>query len=448
MSYPDKALDLAAKNGKTHPSSPVPEFSVCLSASLEPDEKLPQVDGGPAAWRFLFAIFVMEALQWGFAFNYGVFQNYYFEHEPFRGNPSLSVVGTVATGGFYLGAPIMTPLVKRWPRWQKPMVWIGWALMVLGLVGASFATTLPVLIATQGVIYTTGITIMYWPMLSMQNEWFVAKRGLAFGTTTAATGVSGLVMPFALAALLNKYGYATTLRAFAVTLVAVTGPFLPLIKGRLPASHAIATTKTDMSFMTNHLFYFFAAAVLLQGLGYFFPTLYLPSYAEALGYRPTIGALLLALFSLAQVFGQIGVGYMSDNKVSVWTLALVLPFVSGTAVITLWGLGHSLPPLIIFSLVYGLSAGSYIVLWARMGMQLGDDQTVALTTFGAFAFLKGVGNVVTGPVGAGLMLSGTRVQAYGLEKYKWVVVYCGTCMFASSTLMAVLFLKTQVAKRR
>ncbi len=65
MSYPDKALDLAANNGKTHLSPPVPEFSVCLPASLEPIEELPQVDGGPAAWRFLFAIFVMEALQWG-----------------------------------------------------------------------------------------------------------------------------------------------------------------------------------------------------------------------------------------------------------------------------------------------------------------------------------------------------------------------------------------------
>ena len=29
------------------------------------DHHLPQADGGPAAWRFLFAAFMVEAFQWG-----------------------------------------------------------------------------------------------------------------------------------------------------------------------------------------------------------------------------------------------------------------------------------------------------------------------------------------------------------------------------------------------
>ncbi|KAI4252173.1 MAG: hypothetical protein LQ352_004434 [Teloschistes flavicans] len=385
-------------------------------AADDEDPNLPPIDGGPGAWRFILGAFMMEAFQWGFALNYGVFQDYYFEHEPFRGNKSLAIVGTVATGGFYIGAPVVIPLIKLFPRCQRPMVWIGWALSVMSLIAASFATTLGVLITTQGVIYTVGITIIYWPIMNMLSEWFVKKRGLAFGIITAATGLSGLVMPFALAALLDRYGYPTTLRAIAVALAVFTGPVLPMVKGRIPPRHSGTNRKkADLSFLKTPVFYFFAASVLFQGLGHFFPTLYLPSYATVLGYSSSIGALLLALFSVAQIVGQVGIGHLSDGRISVKMLALVVPSVSGIAVFTLWGFGRSLASLIPFSLIYGVFAGGYLPLWARMGMTFGNDQDVALTIFGIFAFLKGVGNIITGPIGAALVAQGVNVEAYGLE---------------------------------
>ncbi|KAL9586847.1 MAG: hypothetical protein Q9203_003724 [Teloschistes exilis] len=413
------------------------------------DQNLPPIDGGPAAWRFIFGAFMMEAFQWGFALNYGVFQNYYFKHEPFLGNQSLSIVGTVATGGFFLGAPMVIPLIKFFPRCQRPLVCIGWALSVLSLIAASFASTLGVLIATQGVVYTVGITIIYWPVMSMMSEWFVKKRGLAFGIITAATGLSGIVMPFALAALLDRYGYATTLCAIGVTFAVFTGPILPTIKGRKPPGYSATNRKkADLSFLKNPVYYFFSASVLFQGLGHFFPTLYLPSYATLLGYSSSMGALLLALFSVAQIIGQVGVGYLSDGRVSVQVLAFVGPSVSCIAVFTLWGFGRSLACLIPFSLIYGVFAGGYLPLWARMGMTFGDDEDVALTTFGTFAFLKGVGNIITGPIGAALVAQVADTKAYGLERYRSIVIYCGFCMLACAMVMVVLFLKDKIAKKR
>lgn len=329
------------------------------------------------------------------------------------------------------------------------MVWIGWALSVLSLIAASFATTLGVLIATQGVIYTVGITILYWPVMSMMSEWFVKKRGLAFGIFTAATGLSGIIMPFALAALLDRYGYATTLRAMGVTLAVFTGPVLPMVKGRLPAGCAGANRKkADLSFLQKPVFYFFSASVLFQGLGHYFPTLYLPLYATLLGYSSLMGALLLALFSVAQIIGQVGIGHLSDGRVSVQMLAFIIPFVSCIAIFTLWGFGRSLACLIPFSLIYGVFAGGYLTLWARMGMTFGDDEDVALTTFGIFAFLKGIGNIITGPIGAALVAQDVVTKAYGLERYRSIVIYCGACMLACALVMVILFLKDRIAKRR
>jgi hypothetical protein len=57
---------------------------------------LPPMDSGMNAWLFLAACFVMEALVWGFAFTYGVFQAYYTEIPEFKDTGNIAVVGTCA----------------------------------------------------------------------------------------------------------------------------------------------------------------------------------------------------------------------------------------------------------------------------------------------------------------------------------------------------------------
>lgn len=56
----------------------------------------PPMDGGINAWLFLAACFVMEALVWGFAFTYGVFQAYYTDLPQFKDSGNIAVVGTCA----------------------------------------------------------------------------------------------------------------------------------------------------------------------------------------------------------------------------------------------------------------------------------------------------------------------------------------------------------------
>jgi hypothetical protein len=69
-----------------------------LPAGLWQDNptQLPPVDRGKDAWLFLTACFVMEALVWGFAFTYGVFQAYYSTHELFRDSRNTALIGTCA----------------------------------------------------------------------------------------------------------------------------------------------------------------------------------------------------------------------------------------------------------------------------------------------------------------------------------------------------------------
>ena len=446
-----------------HISEPVIEPPIADGEEQSPSasQHLPPVDRGAGAYKLLFGAFVFEALLWGkrwayagtscscsllthdlgFPLSYGVFQDYYFEHEPFRGNKNISVVGTVATGISYLGAPLISPIVKRYHRYQRHMIWIGWPTCIMALIAGSFARTIETLILTQGVLYGIGILLIYYPLLSMLNEWFVQKRGLAYGILYCATGLTGTAIPFVMEILLRRYGYEITLRATAVGLAVSTGPLLPMLKGRLPIIQDSAVPKTDWSFLKKPLFYLFATSTLFQGMAWFIPLIFLPSFSTSIGFDPSKGALLLALVSLSQLFGQIAFGWLSDYRLPLHFLMFLSPCACAIGTFTLWGLAHSLPPLIIFALIYGGFGGGFVVLWARMGTALSTDPTAALAAFSIFAFEKGVGNVLAGPLSAVLITQTTDASNYGVLRYKGIVIFTGACMLLSSLSVVAWYLK-------
>jgi hypothetical protein len=59
--------------------------------------RVPRADSGKDAWLFLAACFVLEALIWGFPFTFGIFQDYYSKHGPFKEQANIAVIGTCAT---------------------------------------------------------------------------------------------------------------------------------------------------------------------------------------------------------------------------------------------------------------------------------------------------------------------------------------------------------------
>lgn len=77
--------------------------------------------------------------------------------------------------------PLAFGLLQSVPRmklWAAP---IGFVIMCLALALSSFATNTGHLIASQGVAYGIGASLAYAPTIVFMEDWFVRKRGLAFG---------------------------------------------------------------------------------------------------------------------------------------------------------------------------------------------------------------------------------------------------------------------------
>jgi MFS family permease len=376
----------------------------------------------------------------GFPISFGVFQNYYSQLPQFAGNSNVALIGTVAQGLSYLGAPFSAAITKRFPKYQRQQLWIGWPLCILGLVAGSFATTLGGLIATQGVRYGIGFVSLTYPIISMVNEWWVVRKGMAFGIISSASGASGVVMPFIIQAMLSRYGYKTTLRAIAVAMATLTAPLLPLFRGRLPAAEQSAMAKTNWSFIRRPLFWIYCMSTMLQGLGFFFPALYLPSFASALGLSSAQGALILAVMSVSQVLGQFAFGYISDKNMSVSTLATVCSIMATTATFALWGTAKSLSLLIVFSIMYGFFGYGFTTMRVAMGRAVSNDPSAVVASYSILVFLQGLGNILAGPISAGLMTHRVSLDTYGIGKYEALVIFTGICMFLSALVIGLWYL--------
>ncbi|KAL8870244.1 MAG: hypothetical protein Q9174_003668, partial [Haloplaca sp. 1 TL-2023] len=337
---------------------------------------LPQADRGKDAWLFLAGCFMVEALVWGFPFTFGVFQEYYTTHEPFASAPSgIAAIGTSSTGIIYLSSPILFAVFKRWPNIRRISAVAGLVLNVASIMAASFATNVSHLILTQGVLYAVGGVLLYSPTIVFLDEWFIQRKGLAFGMMWAGTGVSGVFLPFIMSALLNRYGFRTALRAYGLALAILATPLLWFIRPRLPLAQVSLQRRLDMSFLLSSAFWVPQICNIFQGLGYFIPSIYLPTYARSQGMSGTEGTIMLALVNLGVVFGAIAAGALVD-RMHVSSVMCICSMGAAVAVFLFWGLAVSLPMLCIFSLMYGLTAGGFSSNYTGIVQQIQSKNTI------------------------------------------------------------------------
>ncbi|KAJ4330627.1 hypothetical protein N0V95_010021 [Ascochyta clinopodiicola] len=398
----------------------------------EEGHSLPPTDGGKDAWLFLFSCFMLEALIWGFPSTYGVFQEYYSSNE-FAGSSNLAIVGACATGIMYMDITFWFAVLKCYPRlrpWATP---VGLVIMCLALGLGSLSTSVTHLILTQGIIYAIGGGLAWTPILFYIEEWWVRRRGFAYGVTMAGLGLSGAILPLILEWLLHSYGFRTTLRVCALSFIALNFPILFFFKPRLPQSQVNLPFKFDMSFWTCSNFLILQSGNIFQSLGYFLPAIYLPTFARSLGATTIESTVTIILLNAAAFVGSLAMGVAVD-KYSIVNCLFVTAIGSAIGVFLLWGLSTSLAPLYIFSIVYGAFGGCQASTWSAI-IRDTKEKRVSADSGMIFAFLsagKGVGNLASGPLSEALLHAGTFKAgfAYG-SGYGALIVFTGATALLS-----------------
>ncbi|KAF2100280.1 MFS general substrate transporter [Rhizodiscina lignyota] len=396
-------------NPTWHTEQPRQEFS------------LPPADRGKAAWLFLMTCFFVECFIWGFPFSYGILQEYYSTHEPFVSKPSgVAAIGTTAL---------------RWPSHRRYNCFVGVAVVSLSLIASSFSQAVWQLILTQGVGYAVGAMLLYDPILLFLHEWFVQRKGLAFGVMWAGTGASGIFIPYFLAWGLDRYGFRTILRAWGVACFVFLAPMMLLVKPRIPLTLSSSETtmrRFDWRFVLTPAFIIFQIQNIFQGMGYFIPGIYLPSYAHSLGMSKSATTATIALLNSMGVFGCISAGLLID-RLHVATVQVVFALGSALSVFFLWGFSVSVPLLLVFSAAYGFFAFPYTTMYTGVMKEVRRQCPGA--EFGLLMGLlsagRGIGSVVSGPLSEALLkrMDAADDATTGYDSdYVNLIIFTGTCV--------------------
>ncbi|TKX27491.1 MFS transporter-like protein 3 [Elsinoe australis] len=396
---------------------------------------LPRADGGRDAWLVLLSCFVLEAIVWGFPFAYGVFNDYYNNYPLFKDNESsIAAVGTTSTGIMYFSAPLVYATARRYPFIRKPMNVVGCSIMILALIAASYAKSASHLLATQGIMYGIGGSLAYFTAFIYLDEWFIARKGLAYGMLWTGTGTGGFALPFVMEWALRDYGFRTTLRIWAIVTLVVLAPAIWFLKGRLPIQHSsTGPQRVEIGFLRGPAFWIFILANTIQSLGYFLPTVYMPAFARAVGMPSISGTVAVSLTNGSTVLGLLAFGYLSDHT-HVTTTMNICALGTVLSVFLFWGFAVYAPLLYIFAVLYGVFAGGYSACWAGVSGPLKSKWP--LTETGMIVSLlsvsRGLGSVISGP------LSGVLVQAdsWAGADFAWGSGYGSVIAFSGLTAAA------------
>lgn len=87
----------------------------------------------------------------------------------------------IQQGISYMLLPVAFIILQAFPRMKLLAAPIGFLIMCLAIAMSSFATTAGQLIVSQGVAYGIGASLAYAPTIIFMDDWFVQRKGLAFG---------------------------------------------------------------------------------------------------------------------------------------------------------------------------------------------------------------------------------------------------------------------------
>lgn len=427
------------------------------------------LDTGRAAYTVLFGSFLLQSAIAGYPLCYGIYQEYYTR--TFENHGIASWIGVLCEGMPYLGAPLMSLCLKRFEVPRKLYIWVGLTLCVLGLLASAFVQGLQMLIVTQGALFGLGSMLIEIPSLSILDSHFSKRRGLAYGLCFGGADLFGMIYSFLASYTLEKYGLKVTMLIFMSLTLAVAGPGAYLMNPRNEGLDAKAAAeiqtvrrvstsslsrstvepsvvlrgnvspvteniiRSEKRFYQRSIFYILNAANFLFASIHQLPSIYLPTFAADLGYSTMIGAVILAVANLAQMFGEIGFGRLSD-KVNVNYLVITTMSVASISTFVLWGaLGStSLAVLIIYAFLFSSFDAGFLALWARIGMLFGEEDD--LMVYSILSFGRGVATIISGPVSQLLISRGPKIPFGIREGGSWgaLIVYIGGCTSLSAIL--------------
>ncbi|MGG7564981.1 MFS transporter [Rhodovulum sp. DZ06] len=252
---------------------------------------------------------------------------------------SGAAAGAIGAGFFVSTAilPAVGWMMDRYgPRLTLP---VGACLVAAGYVLLTTADSLPALYVAVGGFAVTGSMAMSYIAHSMfLPNWFVRRRGLAVGLAFSGVGVAGIGLLPLMQWGIDTYGWRDAALAMAALIVAVIVPINAIFQRRSPqemglqpdgdpaplpgaapaddlvVDRAWAETEWTLRLAMRTTRFWCASGGFFLGLFIWYGIqMHQTRFLVDAGLAPERAATALGLVAFCGIFGQIGVGALSDR---------------------------------------------------------------------------------------------------------------------------------------
>ncbi|MEV4337014.1 MFS transporter [Streptomyces sp. NPDC049590] len=147
---------------------------------------------------------------------------------------TISLIGMVSYLVYGLTQPLVGSMAGRFGA--RAVLASGVFIAGAGLLLASTASSVPMLLALYGVVATLGFSAASGVTAGLVvRHWFTARRGLAFGLVESGFGAGQFVFTPLSLLLIDLYGWRHTLVVEGALLLVVVGPIVALLLRSTPA---------------------------------------------------------------------------------------------------------------------------------------------------------------------------------------------------------------------
>lgn len=414
-----------------------------------------------------------------FPISYGIFQEFYTnptQTTNFSGNSSSTgVIGTTLNGIIYLSMPLLFGMLgNRLTHLRTHALVAGIVLAPISILASAFVTSVSGLIATQGVLQAFGSTLLYSASSIYIDEWYIQRKGFAFGIILSAKSSVGVAMPLVFSSLLYKVGFRTTMLIWAGIVVCITLPAPFILRRRIPLpptnrrpTFALRNSQygghqTSWAFLTRHrTFPTLMLSNIIFAMSYGMPLTYIGTFAASnLNFSPANSALILVALNVPSIFASLWFGPLSDGeptkvfggrRLNIHWVNCLSALGSALPILFLWGMVPStstpagIALLTLFAVIWGFFAGGYSTIWGgivkevsaeaqRNGCFVNTGLVMGMLNGG-----RGLGYILGGLAGVQLLKVGSVTQsilAYGTG-FGSVILFAGCGAVVSGLGVAI-----------
>lgn len=251
---------------------------------------------------------------------------------------------------------------------------LGGIFVCLGWILAYFTESLWWLYATYGVLAGIGTGLGYLPSISTGIKWFPDKRGLVTGIVIFGFGFgSAFLAPLAVR-FIEVYGWRMTMLIYGTVFGAIIIGAAQLLKappenwrpsGWIPPQNArikvAAHDFSSMEMLKTSTFklvfgtYFLSMVAGMMTIGH------ISAFASDIGYTKMQSALVLTVLALANGFGRITFGVISDKMGRANTLTFIFGLI-GVSMLLLYYM-TTLFALYMMASITGLCFGGFLAVY-------------------------------------------------------------------------------------